>query len=83
MSHLGLPSQPDVAPQSRGLAAWHYRYGILRHTMWYCAGLPTVFGMCRQEGSSVELDKDSSLCLACLDTVVIDNQDAAPLYAEV
>lgn len=28
------------------------------------------------------MDEGSSLCLACLDTVVIDNQDAAPLYAE-
>ena len=62
---------------------WHCDYGVLRHTMWGCGGLTTVWGMCRQEGSSVEMDKDSSLCLACLDTVVIDNQDAAPLYAEV
>ena len=28
------------------------------------------------------MDEGSSLCLACLDTVVIDNQDAAPLYTE-
>ena len=42
-----------------------------------------VMGTCRQDGSSVKVDEDSSLCLACLDTIVIDNQDAAPLYAEV
>jgi len=37
----------------------------------------------RQEGSSVDVDEGSVLCLACLDTIVIDNQDAAPLYREV
>ena len=29
------------------------------------------------------MDDGSVLCLACLDTIVIDNQDAAPLYREV
>ena len=37
----------------------------------------------RREGASVEVDDSSSLCLACLDTIVIDNQDAAPLYQNV
>lgn len=37
----------------------------------------------RQEGSSVDVDEGSVLCLACLDTIVIDNQDAGPLYREV
>ena len=37
----------------------------------------------RQEGASVEVDDSSSLCLACLDTIIVDNQDAAPLYRHV
>ncbi len=31
----------------------------------------------------MEVDDSSSLCLACVDTIVIDNQDAAPLYKNV
>ena len=37
----------------------------------------------RRDGASMEVDDSSSLCLACLDTIVIDNQDAAPLYRHV
>lgn len=31
----------------------------------------------------MEVDEGSVLCLACLDAIIVDNQDAAPLYREV
>ena len=49
---------------------------------WQCMWLRRLLAG-RQEGCSVEVDNGSSLCLACLDTVVIDYQDAAPLYQNV